>query len=342
MRTGTRRNQTLQTGRSIRIMAGMRSQLVRQMSLIAALTMCGGLQAATPAAHSPVSLAPQDTNLIARLDLADVQGSPLITMLRGDYRRELGVIDTFMGLFVGFVPQDVARVWLYATEPRQGVLLLEGRFAAEEIATKLSRFDALETLQVAGVRHVSRMVEAHDGKVNVIAVLSDRLLALGEEQAMGRLLAAWRGELDTLPSDDPSLQRVAQAKGHLAAILRDPATWPEFDAQAAKLIDQTWLQARVTEDLTIELDLHTVDDLAAEALENIVRGWLLIEQRDPQLRARPVLLKGLQSAQLTRRERMLRLSLQLPGTALARELEASMGRRDKIRAIPTPAAPIAP
>lgn len=312
------------------------------MTLVAALSMGGALQAATPAARTPASLAPQDTNLIARLDLGGVQSSPLITMLREDYRRELGIIDTLMDLFLGFVPQDVARVWLYATEPRRGVLLLEGRFPAEDIASKLSRFDALETLKVAGVRHVSRMLEAQNGKNIVIAVLSDRLLALGEEQAMDRLLAAWRGELDTLPSADPSLKRIVQAKGHLAATLREPASWPQFDARAADLIDQTWLQARLTEDLRIELDLHAVDDLAVEALENIIHGWLLIEQRDPRLLSRPVLLKGLESARLTRQEKLLRLSLLLPGRELARELEASMGLRNKNRTMTAPAAPIDP
>jgi hypothetical protein len=338
------RDQALHTTRSARMMPAMRRSVVRLGVILAALTLFGPLQASAPVAPTPVSLAPLDTNLVARVDLTGIQHSPLIEALRSAYHRELGIVETLMGLFVGFVPQDVASAWLFASEPHRGVLLLEGAFSAEDIANKLARFDGLETREVAGVRHVSRMVETRNGRVTVFAVLSDRLLALGDEQAMGRLFAAWRGELKTLPSTEPALQRVAGANGHLSATLRDPASWPELDAQAAELIDQTWLQAQFTDDLRIELDLHAVDALAAEALENIIRGWLLIEQRNPELRSRPTLLNGLESAQLTRQERVVQLAVELTGEQIAQGLasQGAPGRQDPSNAPSVESAPAGP
>jgi hypothetical protein len=331
----------LRQRRPARIMPTMRLSFLRLSAILTALTLSGPLQASAPVAPSPTSLAPLDTNLVAHVDLTGIQRSPLIETLRGTYHRELGIVETLMGLFVGFVPQDVASAWLFASEPQRGVLLLEGVFSSEDIASKLDHLDGLQTRKVAGVRHVSRMVETRSGRVTVFAVLSDRLLALGDEQAMGRLFAAWRGELETLPATEPALQRVARANGHLSATLRDPASWPELDARAAQLIDQTWLQAQFTDDLRIELDLRAVDALAAEALENIVRGWLLIEQRDPELRSRPALRSGLESAQITRQERTLQLAVEFTGEQIAQGL-ASQGRRGPGDAPTVESAPAGP
>jgi hypothetical protein len=310
--------------------------------MLAALATGISLQAAPPQARDAGSLAPPETNLIARLDLDEMHRSTLLGRLRADYQREVSIAETLMSLVVGFVPEDIGRVWLYASEPQRGVILLEGRFSAARIATKLRRLDGIESLEIPGVPYAGRMRERHEGRITVVAVLSDRLLALGEAQAMQRMLAAWRGEIEGLPGQDPALQSVARSGHHLAATLREPAAWSALDPKAATLVDRTFLKGRLTEDLRLELDIEGVDDVAAEALENVLRGWLLIEQRNPRLEDQPALQNALRSADLTRQARLVRLSLELSGEQIARELASRSGAHDDPQARQSAPPPLAP
>lgn len=269
-------------------------------------------------ARDAVQILPASTNLLARLDVAGIMASSLATELFAENGARFAVMRALLATILGFDLEEIETAWLLASEPDERLVVLEGRFVADDIAGRLGMLPELENREIEGVRHVSSFIDEGDGRVKLAAVLGDELLAVGDEMTMLALIAVWRGDIEALSTKHPGVRWVVKSKDHLAATLLDLNSWPELDPGSAAILEGVWLSVLVTEDILATLELEAADAQGALGLEHLLRGLLILAPQHPDIQRQPAALSAVKLANLIRDGTDVSLSMTIPGDQVFR------------------------
>jgi len=278
-----------------------------------------GLQGPTHATEVLESL-PAESNLVARVDVTDILTSELARQGLAANKYQYEIIKSLFATLSGVDFEQIDTLWVVSSAPSESIFLLEGRFAPQTIAGKLTLMPNMTTVVVEAVPHVSRFWGQQDGRFKLAAVLGSDLLAVGDELSVTRFLDVWRGLEQPHSPTDPRLERISASKAHLTATLLDLKRWPDIDSGAAALLKEVWLSAVVGVDVKTRVDLKAIDRDAARGLKHLLHGALILAPKHPDVRPHDALVTALGDAVLAHARDGVSILLRFRGEVIADQL----------------------
>ena len=256
--------------------------------------------AAESGAQEIVERLPAGVNLVARIRVDDVLASRVMEQLLQEEQSRYGAADTTLDDLFGFRLADLHTIWLVAPDPANSAVLLEGRFDAAHVASRLKQSPVFVDSPDTPILQLSRFTDHSDGREKLAAVIDDSLLCFGDVDTVQQLIDVWSGRSEPRSPEHPALQRLVDSPVHVLGTLLDTPNWSGFEGGVGALFEELWLGGDFTTDFSTTLEIRAAEERAARGLDHLARGLLILAPRNPELAEYPDLIDGLATARVER------------------------------------------
>ncbi len=272
---------------------------------------------ATAASATDITgIIPADTRLIVRIDVGRTIQSPLAKDLQDIHHAKITNLKTFFKENIGFDFMLTEEAWLLSGKPDTGVVLLKGNIDAVEIKGKFGQLPNVTEMKYDGIKYVVKFKDDKKDKWQLGAVLGRDVLAIGDVPSMEHFLKACQGKVETMDADDANVKQIANSRSHLAAtLLGDMTAWDKtFDPDIAKVLKGIWFSVDVDADLSAKLTVKCDSERSADGIVKVIEGLIILKGDSKEIRANPLLVRGLKTVTLSRNADVVTITAKLKGT----------------------------